>query len=504
VTLISPPPHHDIYSIEDLAQLIHDLRCANDRARISVKLVAEAGVGTVAAGVAKAGADVILVSGDSGGTGAAPLSSIKHAGVPWELGLAEAQQVLVKNGLRSRVVLETDGQLKTGRDVAIAAMLGAEEFGFATAALVASGCVLMRVCHLNTCPVGVATQDPELRKRFAGEPEHVINFMTFLAEEVREILAALGLRTLEELVGRADLLEPVPGTDVDLQALLHFEPAALHYVAPPKKARAVTLDDALIAQALPALLRKAPVAIALAIKNVDRTVGTRLSSEVVRAFGGRGLDDGTIDVQLRGTAGQSFGAFVARGVTLRLEGEANDYFGKGLSGGRLVVFPPTRAEDSTIVGNVALYGATSGEAFVRGQAGERFCVRNSGATAVVEGVGDHGCEYMTSGRVLVLGAVGRNFAAGMSGGLAYVLDAERMLAQRCNQDSVVLEAVDEHDLAAIRALLRLHYDLTDSQTAWRLLADFHASAAAFVRVMPLDYKRALAAGPLAQKKVSHG
>ncbi|MCC6809051.1 MAG: glutamate synthase large subunit [Deltaproteobacteria bacterium] len=512
VTLISPPPHHDIYSIEDLAQLIHDLKCANNKARVSVKLVAEVGVGTVAAGVAKAGADVILVSGDSGGTGAAPVSGIKHAGIPWELGLAEAQQVLVKNGLRERVVLETDGQLKTGRDVVIAAMLGADELGFATAALVATGCVLMRVCHLNTCPVGIATQDPELRKRFAGEPEHVINFMTFVAEEVRELLASLGMRTFSELVGRADLLVPVEGAEVDLRALLHFpENAARHHVPGPKKATAVTLDDALIAQALPALLQRAPVSIRAAIRNVDRTVGTRLSSEVVRAFGARGLDDGAIDVELRGTAGQSFGAFVARGVTLRLEGEANDYFGKGLSGGRLVVFPPRAAafsaEGNVIVGNVALYGATSGDAFVRGEAGERFCVRNSGATAVVEGVGDHGCEYMTGGIALVLGPVGKNFAAGMSGGIAYVYDPQKTLARMCNLETVLLEASDEGDLATIRALLRKHYDLTDSQMAWRLLADFAKHAGAFVRVMPTEYKRALERGALARQRAagaSHG
>jgi glutamate synthase domain-containing protein 2/glutamate synthase domain-containing protein 1/glutamate synthase domain-containing protein 3 len=507
VTLISPPPHHDIYSIEDLAQLIHDLKCANNRARISVKLVAEAGVGTIAAGVAKAGADVILVSGDSGGTGAAPVSSIKHAGIPWELGLAEAQQTLVKNGLRDRVVLETDGQLKTGRDVAIAAMLGAEEFGFATAALVATGCVLMRVCHLNTCPVGIATQDPELRKRFAGEPEHVINFMSFVAEELREILASLGMRKLDELVGRTDLLEAVPGTRIDMNALLYFVPGALHFVPPQKRPPALVLDDSLIAQALPALLRKERVSLHATIKNIDRTVGTRLSSEVVRAFGAQGLDQDAIDVQLRGTAGQSFGAFVAKGVTLRLEGEANDHFGKGLSGGRLIVFPPRDAaftpENNVIVGNVALYGATSGEAFVRGQAGERFAVRNSGAAAVVEGVGDHGCEYMTGGLVLVLGPVGKNFAAGMSGGTVYVLDAANLLAQRCNLESVVLEATDDSDLQTIKALLRTHFDLTDSQRAWRILADFASHSAAFKRVLPKDDKPARTA-QTTKVRVSHG
>ncbi|HEX2678227.1 MAG TPA: glutamate synthase large subunit, partial [Polyangiales bacterium] len=444
VGLISPPPHHDIYSIEDLAQLIFDLKNANDKARISVKLVSEAGVGTVAAGVCKAKADLVLISGDSGGTGASPLTSIKHAGTPWELGLAETQQTLVVNDLRRRIRVETDGQLKTGRDVAVAALLGAEEFGFGTAALVSSGCILMRVCHLNTCPVGVATQDPELRKRFKGQPEHVINFMYFVAEELREIMAELGFRKLEDMVGRVDLLEARAAIDhykargIDLAAVLHKPdvPAdwPLHCIEEQDHGIADVIDLELIKRAQPALEKKERVAITLPIKNVNRTVGAMLSAEVSRKHGAEGLPSDTINITFTGSAGQSFGAFMAPGITLRVEGDANDYVGKGLSGGRIMVVPPKeasfKAEDNIIAGNVVLYGATGGECYIRGKVGERFCVRNSGATAVVEGVGDHGCEYMTRGMVVVLGKCGRNFAAGMSGGIAYVLDEKGDFAEK--------------------------------------------------------------------------
>ena len=442
VTLISPPPHHDIYSIEDLAQLIYDLKCANRRARISVKLVSEAGVGTIAAGVAKAGAQVVLISGHDGGTGAAPRTSIHHAGLPWELGLAETHQTLIRNGLRSRVVLETDGKLMSGRDVAIACMLGAEEFGFATAPLVTLGCVMMRVCNLDTCPVGVATQDPELRKRFSGKPEYVINFMRFIAQELREHMARLGVRTVDELVGRTDLLRMRrPAVNqraaaVDLAALLaapragqaktHFDPADVYDFR---------LEDTVDLRVLEKRLGKAlqtgePRRLELAVSSTDRAVGTILGSYITRLHGNT-LPDGTFTVKCTGGGGQSFGAFLPRGLTLELEGDANDYLGKGLSGGRIVVYPPKSSafvpEDNILVGNVALYGATGGAVFLNGMAGERFCVRNSGADAVVEGVGDHGCEYMTGGRVVVLGPTGKNFAAGMSGGVAYVLDEDHDL-----------------------------------------------------------------------------
>ena len=444
VGLISPPPHHDIYSIEDLAQLIHDLKNANPAARVHVKLVAEVGVGTVAAGVSKAHADVVLISGHDGGTGAAPLTSIKHAGAPWELGLAETQQTLLRNGLRDRIVVQVDGQLKTGRDVIIAALLGAEEFGFATAPLVVAGCVLMRVCHLDTCPVGVATQNPELRKRFTGRPEFVVTFFEFLAQEVRGYLAALGFRSLDEAVGRAELLDTAAAVEhwkaagLDLAPVLHV-PA----LGPAAARRAVTgqdhgldraLDNTLIQLAEGALADGTPVRLELPVRNVNRTVGTMLGYEVTRRWGGRGLPDNTIDISFRGSAGQSFGAFLPRGVTLRLAGDANDYLGKGLSGGRIIAAPDPEAvftaEQQVIAGNVIGYGATSGEMFLRGVVGERFCVRNSGATAVAEGTGDHGCEYMTGGRVAVLGPVGRNFAAGMSGGIAYLLDPDPRMRQR--------------------------------------------------------------------------
>jgi glutamate synthase (NADPH/NADH) large chain len=503
VGLISPPPHHDIYSIEDLAQLIYDLKNANPEARITVKLVSEVGVGTIAAGVAKAKADVILISGGSGGTGASPLASIKHAGLPWELGLAETQQTLVLNGLRDRVRLETDGQLKTGRDVLVAALLGAEEFGFGSVSLITMGCVMMRVCHLNTCPVGVATQDPRLRARFAGEPEHVINFMQFVAEEVREHLARLGFRSLDEVIGRTNLLAVRDLSDhpkaqhLRLERLL-FQP---ENTAGIKQARTqdheleLAMDTVLIEQARPSLERREAVSLTMPIRNVHRTACTMLSSAVVRAHGPAGLPDGTIRIAFTGSAGQSFGAFLAPGLDVSLEGEANDYFGKGMSGGRLVVVPPEGSdfspEENIIVGNVCLYGATGGEVFIRGVAGERFAVRNSGAVAVVEGVGDHGCEYMTGGRVIVLGTTGRNFAAGMSGGIAYVLDSDRTFASRVNREMVDIEPLDTDDLALVRGLVHQHNVRTMSQLAWRVLSGWKKESRRFVKVMPREYRRVL-------------
>src|SRR3989475_1088740 len=446
VGLISPPPHHDIYSIEDLAQLIYDLKNANPRARISVKLVAEVGVGTVAAGVAKAHADVVLISGHDGGTGASPQTSIKHAGAPWELGLAETHQVLVQNNLRSRIVVQTDGQLKTGRDVVIAALLGAEEYGFATSALIVSGCIMMRVCHLNTCPVGVATQDPVLRQKFTGKPEYIVNYFRMIAEEVREFMAKLGFRTVDEMVGRRDKLDTRQAIEhwkakkLDLSPILYMPAVPDHVITRRVHYQDHGLQSALENLLLPlakdALDHKKPVELELPISNANRTVGTILGSEITRRYGGQGLPEGTIQIRFTGSAGQSFGAFIPKGLSLTLEGDANDYFAKGLSGGRIVVFPPAastfNAEEQIIIGNVSLYGATSGETFIRGVAGERFAVRNSGAIAVVEGVGDHGCEYMTGGRVVVLGQTGRNFAAGMSGGIGYVIDEKGDFAQRCN------------------------------------------------------------------------
>jgi glutamate synthase (NADPH/NADH) large chain len=508
VGLISPPPHHDIYSIEDLAQLIHDLKNANDRARVSVKLVAEVGVGTIAAGVAKAKADVVLISGHDGGTGASPLTSIKHAGGPWELGLAETQQVLVLNGLRGRIRVETDGQLKTGRDVAIAALLGAEEFGFASAALVASGCIMMRVCHLNTCPVGIATQDPELRKRFEGRPEHVVNFMMFIAEELREYMAQLGFHTLDEMVGHVECLDANEAIEhwkarhVDLSPILRRVDSApdepLHCVARQDHGLERALDRELLEQCRDAIEHKKPVELHLPIRNVNRTVGTMLSAEVSRRWGADGLPPYTIQVHLRGSAGQSFGAFLAPGVALYLEGDANDYCGKGLSGGFMAVWPPREAtflaEENIVIGNVALYGATGGEAFFRGVAGERFAVRNSGATAVVEGVGDHGCEYMTRGLVVVLGRTGRNFAAGMSGGIAYVFDEDRSFASRCNTSMVELIGVeDDEELKQVHALIVRHHQYTASAVAERILEDWDAYATKFVKVMPTEYRKVLEA-----------
>ena len=508
VGLISPPPHHDIYSIEDLSQLIFDLKNANPAARVHVKLVAESGVGTVAAGVSKAHADVVLISGHDGGTGASPLTSLKHAGVPWELGLAETQQVLLMNRLRDRIVVQVDGQMKTGRDVVVAALLGAEEFGFATAPLVVMGCVMMRVCHLNTCPVGIATQDPELRKTFNGKPEFVQNFFKFIAEEVRELMATLGFRSLDEMIGRAECLDFEPAKDHWKAKGLDLEPVLYVPDVPADVARRNTCkqdaglsavkDRQLIAAAAPALEYRAPVEVSLPIRNTDRTAGTMLGYEVTRRFGGAGLPDDTIRVNFTGSAGQSFGAFVPKGITLSLEGEANDFVGKGLSGGRLIVRPPAGAaftpEENVIIGNVALYGATSGEAFVSGVAGERFAVRNSGAHAVVEGVGDHGCEYMTGGRIVVLGRTGRNFAAGMSGGIAYVLDTDGSFALNCNIDMVDLERLDQADeVALVRDLIARHAALTRSGVGRRLLDDWAIARQQFVAVMPRDFKRVKAA-----------
>jgi glutamate synthase (NADPH) large chain len=510
VGLISPPPHHDIYSIEDLAQLIHDLKNANPAARVHVKLVAEVGVGTVAAGVAKAHADVVLISGHDGGTGAAPLTSIKHAGAPWELGLAETQQTLLRGGLRDRIVVQVDGQLKTGRDVIIAALLGAEEFGFATAPLVVAGCVLMRVCHLDTCPVGVATQNPELRKRFTGRPEFVVTFFEFLAEEVREYLARLGFRSLDEAVGHAELLDTAAAVEhwkaagLDLAPVLHVPElppaAARHAVTGQDHGLDAALDNTLIQLAEGALADGTPVRLELPVRNVNRTVGTMLGYEVTRRWGGPGLPDDTIDISFRGSAGQSFGAFLPRGVTLRLAGDANDYLGKGLSGGRIIAVPDPEAvfvaEHQVIAGNVIGYGATGGEIFLRGVVGERFCVRNSGATAVAEGTGDHGCEYMTGGRVAVLGPVGRNFAAGMSGGIAYLLDAD---PAKINTGMTDLDPLDAEDGEFLRVLVERHVAETGSAVASRLLAGWAPALGRFTKVMPRDYKRVLAAARRAER-----
>ena len=503
VPLISPPPHHDIYSIEDLAQLIHDLKNANPRARVHVKLVAEVGVGTVAAGVAKAHADVVLISGHDGGTGASPLTGIKHAGVPWELGLAETQQVLVLNRLRDRIVVQVDGQMKTGRDVVIAALLGAEEYGFATAPLVVSGCIMMRVCHLDTCPVGIATQNPELRRHFTGRPEFVENYFRFVAEEARELMATLGFRTVEEMIGHVDRLDTTEAVDhwkaqgLDLSQILYDpdvpETVARRAVRQQDHGLDRALDNTLIERCAPAIERETPVSFSLPIRNINRTVGTMLGSEISRRWGRDGLPDGTIDIRFTGSAGQSFGAFVPRGVTLTIEGDANDYFGKGLSGGRLAIFPPCAAtfvaEENIIIGNVALYGGTGGEAFVHGVAGERFCVRNSGVHAVVEGVGDHGCEYMTGGRVVILGRTGRNFAAGMSGGIAYVFDSDGGFAGRCNMGMVDLEELDDDDAGLVRDLVTRHVDNTASACGQRMLDGWTGLRASFVKVMPRDYKR---------------
>ncbi len=506
VGLISPPPHHDIYSIEDLAQLIHDLKNANQEARISVKLVSEVGVGTIAAGVAKGHADVVLISGHDGGTGASPQTSIKHAGLPWELGLAETHQTLVLNNLRSRIAVETDGQLKTGRDVVIAALLGAEEFGFASTALVAMGCIMMRVCHLDTCPVGVATQNPELRKKFMGDPSYVVNFMRFIAQEVREYMAQLGFRTVNEMVGHSEQIEMRRAVNhwkakgLDLSAILYQPEVSAdvgrHCQIPQNHGLENALDNqALLDLATPALERGEKVKATLPIRNTNRVVGTILGSEVTRKFGPEGLPDGTIHFHFQGSAGQSFGGFIPRGMTLELEGDANDYFGKGLSGGTIILYPPEGStfapEENIVVGNVAFYGATRGEAYIRGMAGERFGVRNSGVRAVIEGVGDHACEYMTGGCVVVIGATGRNFAAGMSGGVAYVLDEDGTFKTRCNLDTVTLERLDESDLPEVEEMLKRHAVYTHSERAWQFLALWEESAPKFVKVLPKDYKRML-------------
>ncbi len=515
VGLISPPPHHDIYSIEDLAQLIHDLKNANHYARISVKLVSEIGVGTIAAGVAKGHADVVLISGHDGGTGASPQTSIKHAGLPWELGVAETHQTLVLNKLRSRIAVETDGQLKTGRDVIIAALLGAEEFGFATTALVTLGCIMMRVCHLDTCPVGVATQNPELRKKFEGDPAHAVNFMRFIAQEMREYMAQLGFRTVNEMVGRSDRIEMKRAVDhckargLDYSAILYQPKAGPDVGRYCQIAQNHGLENALDNQVLldlaaPALERREKVKAKLPIRNTNRVVGTILGSEITRRFGPDGLPEDTIHFHFQGSAGQSFGAFVPPGMTLELEGDANDYFGKGLSGGKVVLYPPAGStfapDENIIVGNVAFYGATAGEAYIRGVSGERFCVRNSGVKAVVEGVGDHGCEYMTGGRVVVIGKTGRNFAAGMSGGIAYVYDEDGTFKNHCNLETVALERLTERDMLEVEEMLKRHATYTHSARAWQLLALWNETAAKFVKVMPKDYRRMLEALQAAESK----
>ena len=504
--MISPPPHHDIYSIEDLAQLIYDLKNANTEARISVKLVSEAGVGTVAAGVAKAGAQVILISGYDGGTGAAPKSSIHNAGLPWELGLAETHQTLIMNGLRNKVRIETDGKLMTGRDVAIAAILGAEEFGFATAPLVTLGCVMMRVCNLDTCPVGVATQNPELRKNFRGKPEYVINFMRFIAQELREYMAKLGVRTVDELVGRTDLLRKRENLTeeqkkVDLSNVLYQStPQEKRVIFDPKQVYDFELEKTLDERVLKkefadALARKEHKEIQLTVSNIDRTFGTIFGSEITRKYYNT-LEDDTFVVNCTGAGGQSFGAFIPNGLTLRLSGDSNDYFGKGLSGGKLVVYPPEgshfAADENIIVGNVALYGATSGKAYINGVAGERFCVRNSGAIAVVEGVGDHGCEYMTGGRVVVLGKTGKNFAAGMSGGIAYILDEDNDLYTRLNKEMISSsEITNKYDVQELKQMITDHVRETGSAKGRMILEHFGEYLPKFKKIIPHDYERML-------------
>ena len=506
VGLISPPPHHDIYSIEDLSQLIYDLKSANREARINVKLVSEVGVGTVAAGVAKAKADVILISGHDGGTGATPLTSLKHTGLPWELGLAEAQQTLVMNDLRGRVRLECDGQLKTGRDVAIACLLGAEEFGFATAPLVASGCIMMRVCHLNTCPVGIATQNPELRKRFKGKPEHVVNFMYFVAQELREIMAKLGFKTVDEMVGQVQKLERNTAIDqykalgLDLSPILHKiavkEGQSLRNTEKQDHDLEKALDFKIISQAHPALFRKEKTTLDLKITNEDRAVGAILSNEISKIYGVNGLPENTLKINFEGSAGQSFAAFATHGLTLSVTGNTNDYIGKGLSGAKVIVKVPVEAtiipEDNVIIGNVAFYGATAGEAYINGKAGERFCVRNSGARAVVEGIGDHGCEYMTGGVAVILGAVGRNFGAGMSGGIAYVYDVDSSLSRKANSEGLNFLKVEEtQDREELRQLVENHYNATQSPLAQRFLENWDVEIGNFTKVLPEEYRQAL-------------
>ena len=507
VGLISPPPHHDIYSIEDLAQLIHDLKNANRHSRVSVKLVSEVGVGTVASGVTKAKADHIVIAGETGGTGASPLTSIKHAGLPWELGVAETHQTLVLNDLRSRVVIQTDGGLKTGRDVVIAALLGAEEMGFATAPLITMGCIMMRKCHLNTCPVGIATQNKELRKKFNGSPDYVVNYLFMVAEEARAIMADLGFRNINEMIGRVDALEMQKAIDhwkadgIDLSSIL--TPAekphpnvGTYCTESQDHGLDEVLDMKLLELAKSTLENGSPVSIELPIINTDRTVGTILSNEVAKSQGGNILPEDTIKIKFKGSAGQSLGAFLAQGISIDLEGDANDYVGKGLSGGKIAIYPPDSSdfvpEQNIIAGNVCLYGATGGKAFFRGHAAERFCVRNSGAQAVIEGVGDHGCEYMTGGRAVILGPTGRNFAAGMSGGVAYIWDPKNEFPPNCNMEMVNLEKVlDQEDIEELRSLITEHEEVTGSSVANYILKDWDKSLSCFVKVMPTDYKRVL-------------
>ena len=509
VGLISPPPHHDIYSIEDLAQLIHDLKNANDQARIHVKLVAEVGVGTVAAGVSKAHADVVLISGHDGGTGASPLTSLKHAGAPWELGLAETQQTLLLNGLRDRIVVQVDGQMKTGRDVLIAALLGAEEFGFATAPLVVSGCVMMRVCHLDTCPVGVATQNPELRKKFTGKPEFVENFFEYIAEEVRQLLAQLGFRKLEDAIGQVEMLDTKAATDHWKASGLDLSPILKAPAGNGDRKNTTTqdhglsgaLDNELIKLSKDALENAKSVRLEIPVRNVNRTVGTMLGSEITRKFGGAGLPADTIDITFHGSAGQSFGAFIPSGLTLRLYGDSNDYVAKGLSGGRVIIRPDEKASfksnQNVIAGNVIGYGATSGEIMISGVVGERFCVRNSGAHAIVEGVGDHGCEYMTGGSVIVLGATGRNFAAGMSGGMAFVLDLQPSLV---NTEMVDLLSLPANKEEFVKSSISNFFVETGSQIAKDVLTDWEKSKSRITLIMPRDYARVLEVMAKAQRE----
>ncbi|TFG64211.1 MAG: glutamate synthase subunit alpha, partial [Spirochaetales bacterium] len=506
VGLISPPPHHDIYSIEDLAQLIFDLKNANPEARVSVKLVSEVGVGTIAAGVAKGKADMVLIAGCDGGTGSSPLSSIKYAGSYWEISLAETQQVLVANRLRDKIRIQVDGQMKTGRDVVIGALLGAEEFGFGTASVVSLGCVMMRKCHLNTCPVGVATQNPDLRKRFKGQPEHLMNFMLFIAREVREIMAELGIRKFDDLVGRVDLLEVNSAVEYYRTRGLDFSKVLMKPEVPEGGSLRCTsrqdhdfsksLDPGIIEKVKPSLENKTRSRLSMNIRNCNRTVGAMLSYEISKRYGSLGLPEDTIALDFKGSAGQSFGAFLAAGVTFRLEGDANDYFGKGLSGGKIIVYPPKEStftpQRNIITGNVNLFGATGGEVYIHGMAGERFCVRNSGALAVVEGVGDHGCEYMTGGRVVVLGETGVNFAAGMSGGIAYVLDENLLFDTHCNLEMVDVEPVtEEEDREFLKACITRHTEYTGSPWAAQILKNWDEMLPSFVKVMPLDYRLAL-------------
>ena len=516
VGLISPPPHHDIYSIEDIAQLIHDLKNANREARISVKLVSEIGVGTIAAGVVKAKTDHLVIAGHDGGTGASPLTSIKHAGLPWELGIAETHQTLVMNNLRSRVVLQTDGQIKTGRDVAIAALLGAEEYGFATAPLITLGCIMMRKCHLNTCPVGIATQDKELRKKFEGDPEHVINYLFMVAKELRVIMAQLGFKTVNEMIGRVDCLEVDKAIDhwkregLDFSSILHpaeiiFDNTEVFHTQDQDHGLDEALDHELIKLSKKAIQKAEKVQIELPIKNTNRVVGTILSNEVSKAWEDKGLPEDTINIKLNGSAGQSLASWLAKGITITLEGDANDYVGKGLSGGKLIIYPPKESsfkpEENILIGNVALYGATGGEAYFRGVAAERFCVRNSGAKVVIEGIGDHGCEYMTGGRAVILGPVGRNFGAGMSGGIAYVHDPKDKLEQLSNLDTFELEKLEiEEDIDELKLLIENHSVYTDSDVAKRILKNWDKELKAFKKVMPTDYKRVLLEQDRKEKK----